>query len=971
LSDIYVDYVGSQSKSISVPDGLNISQRQNRRPWIPREATLWTQDLQMELLCFFQKITYPFRVYEEIPFQDPLRSEIRRFLISLDAYIESPNPVIPYRDILYGATDIKFAKRLKRIKRKSFETTWNVVHFELPDWWNDVPAYTIKDIGDIFNYSYLIFFQEDTDDYKFGFLPLDVKPNRLEQFKEALFELLPERSSFQKIEPIEILSQLSGSIGVQRGTLKHLPHYTMKDKYLSFSRRRHTCERSVIRVSPENCRDSILNDPGDLNTISLLDQQVMEMIRVLPGHIHLRDKEFVSKRLKTLDRDYNLFLHRDIRKEGITKPRALLKAMLEVLHEVYPDIEIFGYTSFYDEYEIHINGELIHPPRGHGLGMANSLTTLMQLVIHAMILDELENDMPLINSSCLCINDDFVAGFNDLEDLEAYWDKEDEVMGELSILRQPDKSFHSYRRFVIAERYFCREVEYEKTSYQLRELLLPLSCANVTHAKEYFIAAQTYVNSSLVPHYMSEIRSYWGYEFFPSEFIYPSKVGGWINEKINSVDMTLVLLDHLDLKSYVYRGFKATIRKLRRPIKGEFYTPPLMTLMGCPKIPKEHWDNFDILTYSQLNDKYGRILSKSPRNFVNFWEKLYQVRQKEFKIPFECTYDDLIIMIKSHYNTTQFYPSDSMILRYHPCNFRPGRISDPYLDPNPLMATVALYNPDIQYPFRESYSIRFTNIDSTTKKSLSLFSKEIERSLKSEALNVLCTGKYHEVYYPSDGYKPEEQYLNPVRIGEITALLNWGFGYPELRKNFEDPLVIEKKSIFGRLFSIEELIFITQKRLSRLTLKYIVDYLKDNPQYTIENTVEYLEDSLSKLQVHHIVKEEPEQYNDNHITLERLIDGKCDVFWAWRQDPDDFTVESEEVMHYLGKLSQYVTVGTHHDPLFKPERERLKREVDTAVDGPKLSFLVHRSGVYKLLDEELRNEDTLDLEEGFGDLFGD
>jgi len=68
--------------------------------WTPRSACEWSPDLQNEMMAFFVKCDYPFRLISEIPFGDPLRSEIRRFFISLDAYIDSPNPVIPYKDIL-------------------------------------------------------------------------------------------------------------------------------------------------------------------------------------------------------------------------------------------------------------------------------------------------------------------------------------------------------------------------------------------------------------------------------------------------------------------------------------------------------------------------------------------------------------------------------------------------------------------------------------------------------------------------------------------------------------------------------------------------------------------------------------------------------------------------------------------------------------------------------------------------------
>jgi hypothetical protein len=145
----------------------------NQKGFLPRECINWSKELQNSLLQFFTNCSYPYRHIFHIPFPGALKSEIRRFFISLDAYIESPNPVIPEKDILYGSTYLDYAEFLKRVKRKSFETTWKAKNFEDPSWWKEVPRYIINDIGDIFNYSYLIFWkQEDPDDYLFGNLPL-------------------------------------------------------------------------------------------------------------------------------------------------------------------------------------------------------------------------------------------------------------------------------------------------------------------------------------------------------------------------------------------------------------------------------------------------------------------------------------------------------------------------------------------------------------------------------------------------------------------------------------------------------------------------------------------------------------------------------------------------------------------------------------------------------------------------------
>jgi len=196
MSEVYASYVGAQASRIPLKDTLIGYDQLEHEPWYPRGYTTWTPELKEEMLHFFEKCNYPYRSYEEIPFKDPLRSEIRRFFISLDAYMESPHPVIPEKDLLYGATDIEFAEYLKRVKRKSFETTWHVENFEYPDWWNDVPAYRIHDIGDIFNYSYLPFFKMEVDDYLYGDLDLTYKEDWIATFKSTLLRMLPDREDF-------------------------------------------------------------------------------------------------------------------------------------------------------------------------------------------------------------------------------------------------------------------------------------------------------------------------------------------------------------------------------------------------------------------------------------------------------------------------------------------------------------------------------------------------------------------------------------------------------------------------------------------------------------------------------------------------------------------------------------------------------------------------------------------------------
>jgi hypothetical protein len=983
MSEFYFSSVGQQSCRNNWDHQLITDESSYSDCWLPRAPTRWTIQLQNELLAFFQKVDYPFRYVTAIPFMEPLRSEIRRFFLSLDAYIESPNPVIPYKEILYGSTDKDYAETLKRIKRKSFETTWRVEHFALPDWWNDIPSYRIKDIGDIFNYSYLIFFEEDSDDYLWGNVPLEGKFEKLALFKECVRDLLPERNSFNKIDEIEVLASLSSSSSYDPKQRKSVPHYKIKNKHLFLPKRRGVCKRSRIRVSPNNCRDSVLNSPSDLNVISLIDHQLMEILKVVPGHIHLQNKEIVDRRYQHLFKNNNYFLHRDLRKEGITKPRILLKAMLEALHEEYPDILVFQNTSFYDDFILLDNDNIISPKRGHGLGMANTLTTLMQLAVHEMILDELRDDIPDMNGEVLCINDDMTIGFIEERLLEAYWDKEDEIMSDLSLLREPTKSFYSYGCFVLAERYLTQNGEYAKTSYQLRELLLPMACANITHAKEYFSSVQTYVNTKFVPKYIEEIYNYWGYEFFPNEFMYPTKVGGWINEKVNSVDMSLLILESLKYNNLIVRGFYASKVKLHERTGGEIFTPPIVTLLGHPVIPERYNKVINKIPENALNDKFGKSLRLSNSVFKQYWTNLYRARQKEFKKPYDVSYEDLIKKIVSHYETIQFYPNELMTYKFHPCNMYSGQVSDPYLDPNPIMAMTSKFN-ETTYPFKEEFSISFTDVDNSTKKVSSLFSKEIQRSLKSDTIAALMTGKYHEIYYPSDHYRPEEQYLNPIKIGEVTAILNWGKGFPEVREDFISPIINKKREIYNRLFSLSELFIISRSGISRERLKSLCDYLDNNQKETISSMIEYLSTEIIEIQARHAMLNKqddkssfPDEIEDfgyethqeyQTIDIPGLMGDDAGLFFLWRHDRKSIRPVNSYVNHVLGQCSIWLTYATMPGLRSAEDKLRIRDELLSCKDRI-LSLIAQHLGIDKMLSGESIMDDWSDSDQGFDSLF--
>jgi hypothetical protein len=448
---------------------------------------------------------------------------------------------------------------------------------------------------------------------------------------------------------------------------------------------------------------------------------------------------------------------------------------------------------------------------------------------------------------------------------------------------------------------------------------------------------------------MNEIRIYWGYEFYPDEFNYPSIVGGWINDYIGGVSMALVILDSLPFKSYVERGFKASSYEPHVQPRGDTFRSPLYTLLGEPQIPDEFKVHFDILSTHEITWKYGRLLANSNSEFQKYWDRYADRRVSIFKKDYSSTFEELLISIKYRYQTTQFYPCDSMISSFHPSNFFEMNICDPYIDPNPKFACMSRYN-ETAYKFKETFSIRFTNKDEFTKKRSALLSKEAQRSTKSEDLNNLLIGSLDEVCYPSDQFDPQEQYFNPIGIGRCTALLNWGKGFPEMYPQFQDALINEKREIFGRFLSINELNFIAKYKITRNLIKTILDH---NINYDLCSTLEYL---LTNIIEERPPKKpppkpvEPDEEDEYLIDMPDLFEDGIPKLWNYRHDEKSYRFSCEDAKYHTGRLCSLIIILTF--PHLYTDKDR-SYELDKYASESHISrAILSQSGLRKIMEPE-------------------
>lgn len=969
----------------------------SNKGYTPRVALTWTEELSCRMIKFFKDLNYPYRI-AIIPsyFNNSEQSEIRRFLLSLDAYLESPNPVMTDKEILYGSALKDYASNLKKIKTKSIILTWESKPFIEPSWWKKTDHYIISDIGDIFNFSYLPFFlMDDDEDYKNGNLPLSLDNDTLKQFEDYFREILPPRNNFDKIDPLTVLLELKGTRCLNK-KLEKSDHYKEKGKNLRFSKSRGLVQRVVIPVSPNNNRDSILNQIEDLNTITLIDRQCLEILSAMPGHIHLRDSDRIYNRLTKLKKKNTYFLMRDLKKEGLTKPRALLKIMLKVLNEEFPDLEIFENYEFYDKYRVKLNDNTIYEPvRGHGLGMANSLTSFMQLAVHRMVLAELYTNLPKERIDILVLNDDFVVGCKIEDYIDEYWTIEEGILNNLGLIRHPEKSFRTKDCFVIAENYFFKEIEYKKESYILRELYMPLACANIVHAKNYVLGLNT--NHIKFEEIFREIVSYWGYEFFPEEVNYPSIFGGWHDPKLYGINLSLLEMEKLPFKSYIsgaYAACKYNFKMRGKLIDNSIFDSPVSRLMNF-EVPSKYNQQFDIGTNSEIRDKYRNNLSQEA-NHSYFWEMIKSKRKSLFLKPnrryfnFNSMIKDIIV----DYKKQDFFPIKLMIKKEIMCNICDYKFRDPYIDPNPKTALIAYYNHS-SYPFKERYSIEFLKKDSS--KNISSHERNQTFALNNSDLIFLDIIEEGKKTLIPRFESIESIYLNPLRVGMVSHHFN-DISIPIIYDEYINPMLELKEEVYGRFLSLDERELFNYSKFSREFFKDLISSsnVKDEGIYEhigrlfqeffpdIEEENTDLEDKSSvyvKLEVgtgDHIPSGlsldqlddyVPESERGEYFIPKDFLKLKDieDIFWRFICVPEEYTFErriTENGWNSIRHLNLLIRMKDEHcDFNYSNDdcRDQLKSYGDDIVTLWELC---------KIFEKSLENSDIFDLddEEFFIDL---
>jgi len=251
---------------------------------------------------------------------------------------------------------------------------------------------------------------------------------------------------------------------------------------------------------------------------------------------------------------------RDFKKEGLTKPQNIVKIMMDALKRRWPGAIAFGFTEFFQDWKYEFDGEVIKALRGHGLGMCNALTTLMQLGIEESIKSLLPNALnhPVFSGY---VNDDAALVFENEEHATLYSTLDQKFCIDLGLEFKKKSTFLSEKHVVLCELYASEDPFINnKESFSFQELANITKAVNASHARDLTLS----MNLRNVPFkFVDWCMSYWGPVLFKNEHRRPRACGGWFRDVEMGVDCsylnkdsTSVLTQMEESAEFVYKNFK-------------------------------------------------------------------------------------------------------------------------------------------------------------------------------------------------------------------------------------------------------------------------------------------------------------------------------------------------------------------------------------------------------------------------------
>jgi len=644
--------------------------------------------------------------------------EIKRFITALCAYY---NPIhrsaIPEWVLIQGILDYNFVDKLKKIRLRALVET-GLGDGEYDDYdpdLNDTPVYHIKDISEVFNPRYWIFWSvEDPWDEKWALcsdiekcpVPLPLTEELKDEFVTALKECLPD--VIQMVDPLEVLLQVTGSSAL--GSHGKSTVYIQKNIPFvnTFSRGPLQAELAYVQKCPgDTRRASVLSVPQS-NSIKLIEKQLALIAGGMNNSIYVKDNEEFERRYKDFQEDCELYYCRDIRKDGLTKNRELVTLTMKTICERYPSnpIAFYGLDMFFSSWTFTRSedpSKKFYPPRGVGLGMFSAGTTIMQCAIFQMAIKRgiREGEQGwVVPPKALFYHDDTAIGFTNQVDLDTYIDVEDSLFTDISMIKNKKKSFVG-KSFVLCERYSGRLDT--KLGYQLNLLYAPFAATNIVEAKALVLANLKYKTTLDLNEFIPKYVEYWRHEFVENEHELPSMFGGWVPASYRNVS-TIFQWYKRDEGTEIQARFRASNiidlepRLPKKALKDKHpYSAPFTQIFGkglnLPEIDKQLCVG---MTMSDLHKKMAKLKFGGKAQAFTFLAKKRWMKYRESLHFNPLSETDFYLQVASLHPNIDFLPPPDIYDLVHIGDYEKTVDYNPrylYTSVNQLLSYVSYYNP--------------------------------------------------------------------------------------------------------------------------------------------------------------------------------------------------------------------------------------------------------------------------------------
>lgn len=766
----------------------------------------YTDSTRIRITRYLEKErTFPYTPLEAKDLSFEELNHLNYLLLSIEAFYEQKNKYhTPKIDLIYDIMSLEGAKKLKRKRLKSFLMSNDSKLIETPDWWHEIKETYIEDIGEIYNYNYCMFWNAPDDkDYLIAETPLNLNEEVVSEFKDLVEEIISKGEDFNYTTREEILLKVSSSKALNDG--KSVPNFSAKSKKLYFSKRRKEGRRVLITTGPGSGRDAIINEIDDLNTIQFINENVRNYLeKNFRSFLLLGNAENSKKKYFKLCKKAAAFYARDIKKEGLSKPKYILKILLEALHRRYPDCEAFEYSSFFDGPWYEGDKGL----RGHGLGMANELTTLMQIMVYFFTNRKLGEEGTYISSSrALFLNDDAIIFFSEVsEETDDFIDMDFYLCSCLGIIAQKDKSFFSKTCAVFCELYYSRKtpIANDKESYLLREQKILLRSGSILEAK--FLLGNLKGSLKQVENMLKIVYTKFGYEFSSKEIDWPITFGGIRPMKLRGTDFSIKFIEEETDIRCVYNAYRANKHRrlwnFNRFLKN--YESPILTLYpSLVNIDPQLLSKLGIGSTFDLACSFFRPTKE--HKFHSSIKKLYKKRENVFKENIPITYNEFVKEFASSSLSNVYLPDEFIEREIEVILFEYKDFKDPYTIKNPITALlnlVGLIDDDSQP--RTEWGL--FNTDASLLNEKSVFAR-------ARAMNTLSLidrfeedFEYTLLVFPKDPNDIKdfmESYPKPFLCSE---LVRKGNKLPLPKKDFRNPVLEKRRDVYPKYLSYHQVI---------------------------------------------------------------------------------------------------------------------------------------------------------------------